>query len=315
MRPNGALFAMVAASALLAAAEPPKAPLDGPAARARYETMPDTPGTGRFPAVKTTDPAFPGYVVYRPRDLAALGGSKLPIVAWGNGACSADGASARLELSEIASHGYLVLAPGTVRSGPGSPPHAPATMPKGGGPLPSETKPEALIRAIDLAGKAATARRYAGVIDPTRVAVAGHSCGGLQAIAAASDPRVRTVIIQNSGTFPDGQHPIIGMDVPKAALNAIHTPIIYLLGGKTDIAHDNGMDDFARIQHVPVMVANSEVGHSGSFFQPNGGSVARVATAWLDWQLRGDRRAAREFTGKDCGLCTDPRWTIDRKNM
>ena len=41
-----------------------------------------------------------------------------PVLVWGNGACRADGASARQHLLEIASHAYLVIAPGKVRSGP-----------------------------------------------------------------------------------------------------------------------------------------------------------------------------------------------------
>ena len=41
-----------------------------------------------------------------PKDLAALGAEKLGVVAWGNGGCSEDGASSRLHLLEIASHGY-----------------------------------------------------------------------------------------------------------------------------------------------------------------------------------------------------------------
>src|SRR5580765_5435707 len=68
---------------------------------------PDTPGTGRFPATKEEVVSLPAHVVYRPKDLTALGATKLGVVAWGNGGCSDDGASTRLHLLEIASHGYL----------------------------------------------------------------------------------------------------------------------------------------------------------------------------------------------------------------
>jgi hypothetical protein len=37
--------------------------------------------------------------------------------------------------------------------------------------------------------------------------------------------------------------------------------------------------------------------------------------AWLDWQLRGDAEAARQFRGSDCGYCEDPRLTLERKNI
>ena len=39
-----------------------------------------------------------------------------------------------------------------------------------------------------------------------------------------------------------------------------------------------------------------------------------AALAWLDWKLRGDKTAAKTFTGKDCGLCKDTNWTVKTKN-
>jgi hypothetical protein len=48
-----------------------------------------------------------------------MGEQKLGVVAWGNGGCSADGASAGFPLLELASHGYLVIASGHILSGPG----------------------------------------------------------------------------------------------------------------------------------------------------------------------------------------------------
>src|SRR5689334_3823280 len=72
--------------------------------RERQNALPDTPGTGRFPALKEEVASLPEHVVYRPADLGALGKRKLGVYVFGNGACSDDGASARLHLLEIASH-------------------------------------------------------------------------------------------------------------------------------------------------------------------------------------------------------------------
>ena len=83
------------------------------------------------------------------------------------------------------------------------------------------------------------------------------------------------------------------MDVRKDVLATLHTPTIYILGGPKDIAYANGMDDFARITHVPVAVANLPVGHGGTYIEPNGGAAASVAVSWLDWQLRGDTAERR----------------------
>ena len=90
-----------------------------------------------------------------------------------------------------------------------------------------------------------------------------------------------------------------------SAGQTLETPTIYILGGPKDIAYPNGMDDFTRIAHVPVAVANLPVGHGGTFLEPNGGAAASVAVSWLDWQLRGDTTSARRFVGESCGLCRD----------
>jgi dienelactone hydrolase len=278
----------------------------------RYDAMPDTSGSGPFAAEKRIDPAFPGYVTYRPRDLTALS-RPLKVLIWGNGGCSADGASARLQLAEIASHGYLVLAPGSIRSGPGTPPRVRPVVNRA--KLTAETKPAALAHALDLVEQAAKIGPYKGWIDTSRIAVGGHSCGGLQALAVAPDPRVRTAIIQNSGLFPDGDLHIDGIVIPKNQLERLHSPVLYVLGGPRDIAYANGMDDYRRITKVPVAVASLPVGHGGTFAEPNGGVVAQVVVDWLAWRLDGDAAAGRRFAGKDCGLCRDPRWTYEAKGF
>ena len=290
------------------------------AAMEAFERVPDTAGTGPYPAIKELVASLPNHVVYRPKDLSQLGTAKLGVVAWGNGGCSADGASARLHLAEIASHGYLVIASGTIMTGPGSPPHAPRPMPAPGAPLtipPAATHADSLREAIDWA-IAQNERKGSPLyrrIDPNWIAVSGWSCGGLQALEVAADPRVRTVVIHSSGIFSAGSAPNGEMDIGKATLEKLHTPIIYILGGPRDIAYANGMDDFRRIDKVPVFVANLDVGHGGTFMEPNGGREASVAVSWLDWQLKGDRQASKRFVGPDCGLCKDPDWKVERKGF
>lgn len=310
------LLAMVSATAVLAQQPPGGA------------TRPDSPGTGPYPAMKEEVASLPNHVVYRPRDLAALGKLQLGVVAWGNGGCSDDGAGSRFHLLELASHGYLVIASGHILSGPGAPPRAagpppatPAAGPAtGAGTLqlpPPKTKSTDLNEAIDwaLTENQRRGSPYFGHIDPQQIAISGYSCGGLQAITAAADPRVKTVVLQNTGIFNDGPSPIPGMDLKKDALLALHTPVLYILGGPTDIAYANGMDDFKRIEHVPVAVANIATGHGGTYNQSNGGPVAQVAVSWLQWQLRGDKQAAARFIGKDCNLCRDPAWTFGKKKL
>ena len=184
---------------------------------------------------------------------------------------------------------------------------------------PPATKAEQLREAIDWALKenARADSPYFGRINPEAIAVSGWSCGGLQALQiAAADPRVRTAIIHNSGIFPPGvMSSRSGMDIGKDTLKKLHSPVLYILGGPTDIAYPNGMDDFKQIDQVPVFMANTEVGHGGTFIQPDGGRVVPIAISWLDWQLKGDKQAAKRFAGDDCGLCKDPEWKLERKNF
>lgn len=297
------------------AAMPPEALAKMRADNAAYDAMPDTRGTGRYPATRMVEASLPDHIVYRPSNLGALGARKLGVLVWGNGGCSDDAASARLHLAEIASHGYVVIAPGQAKTGPGAPPRpeTPATP----GPLGIKTTYTQVAAGIDwaLAENARMGSPLYGRIDPQLVAVSGHSCGGLQALQIAPDPRIHAVIIHNSGVFKDNTNPIQGITIAKSALKQLHTPVLYVMGGPTDIAWPNGNDDFDQITTVPAMIVSLGVGHGGTFHQPNGGRVTPVDVAWLDWQLRHDATAAHWFKGKDCKLCTDPQWTVRKKQI
>ena len=280
------------------------------------DAIPDTPGTGPYTPLKEIDPGLPDQVVYRPADLAALGDTKLGLYVFGNGGCSNDGASARLHLLNVASHGYLAIAPGGIYNGPGkteAPPRPADTSIENYAP----TLPEQLSAAIDwaLRENQRSGSRYYGRIDPDAIAVSGFSCGGIQALTIAGDARVETVVIMNSGLFIEGDTRMGGMVETKNRIDDLHTPTLYVLGGPTDIAYANGMDDYEHINHVPVAVANIDKGHGGTYWEPNGGAAAEVVIKWLDWQLRGSTDASRTFVGRNCGLCTDPAWTYASKGL
>lgn len=278
-------------------------------------------GTGPYPARFEEDASLPAHVVYRPKDLSRLGSLKLPVYVWGNGGCSADGTSSRNHLVEIASHGYLVIAAGTIPKGPPPAPVAPPAAGAAGGPPPggltAATPTSALREAVDWAIRENTRKGspYQGHIATDRIAVSGWSCGGLQALNVAPDPRVKTAVIMNSGFFNGGAAPISGIEGDKSTLAKLHTPVLYVLGGPKDIAYENGMDDFKRLTTIPVAVVNIPVGHGGTYFEPNGGLAAQIVTSWLDWQLKGDKQAGLRFEGANCGYCSDTRFTIERKNL
>jgi hypothetical protein len=76
-------------------------------------------------------------------------------------------------------------------------------------------------------------------------------------------------------------------------------------------------DDFSRIHPIPIFWGFNGVGHEGTFWSElNGGGIrADRATAWFSWRLKGDSSAGRMFEGADCGLCTNTRWTVQKKLM
>lgn len=296
---------------------------------------PATPlGGGPFKAIMEVDPTLAKHTVYRPADMKGLGSTKLPIVAWGNGACAADGNAFRLFLTQIASHGYLVIANGPI--GPESAQFPPTmTPPRGDAPARAAAKPKPqvpggtgskpptttaqLIAAIDwaVAENGRQGGAYYGRLDTTKIAVAGMSCGGVQAIEASVDQRVKTTIVANSGlmTIPSTMTGS-GKPVPKESLTLMHAPMLYMSGDESDIAFANANDDFERINHLPVFRAYQKgIGHGGTYHDPDGGSFGSVALAWLDWQLKGDGGAAKMFQGKACGLCNNTQWVVSKKKI
>ena len=265
-------------------------------------------GTGPYKAIMTEGEGLPEHTVFVPQDLSVFNAKNpLPVLVWGNGACSNSPWEHMNFLNEIASHGYMVLATGII----------PMVDEWYKGPM---SRTEQQIESIDwaYAQNANPQSPYYQKIAVKDLCVAGMSCGGLQTLFNCADPRIKALMICNSGLFnqQNASQAVGGMPMPpKDKLKEIHTPILYLLGGPEDIAYGNGMDDFHRIDHVPACAINYPVGHGGTYREPHGGEFTVPALAWLNWQLKGDAEAAKMFVGKDCGLSKRDRWTIDKNAL
>jgi len=294
-------------------------------------------GTGPFPAILEQDPSLATHTVYRPQDLSKVKG-KMPIIAWGNGGCANNGLSHRNFLMEIASHGYLAIAIGPPialpAQGKGAPKggdgkqgapkgEAKQGAPKGDGKQAATgpaTKSTQLLDAINwaLAENGRKGSAYNSKLDASKIAVMGMSCGGIQSYAVATDPRVKLVGIFNSGILPAASAPgaPIMEDIRKDQLDKLHSPVFYVTGDKSDIAYENGMDDFKRITKVPAIHTYKDgVSHGGTYSQPNGGDFARVAVAMLNWQLKGEKNESKMFVGANCGLCQEAGWHVETKGI
>lgn len=264
-------------------------------------------GTGIYPAIMQEEATLPAHTVFVPQDLSKFGKKNLlPVVVWGNGACNNSPFEHILFLNELASQGYLVVATGYFPI-PG--------MDFWG--MPRSTTDQQL-EAIDwiMARNEDKFSPYYHKIDVKNICVAGMSCGGLQTLHNSADPRIKTLMIMNSGLFSNPSGAMPGMPMPqKEKLNEIKVPIIYILGGTEDIAYGNGMDDFHRISHVPAFACNYPVGHGGTYAQPHGGEFIVPALNWLNWQLKGDKEAAKMFVGEDCGLSQRKDWTVEKNSL
>jgi dienelactone hydrolase len=267
-------------------------------------------GRGPYKAIALGDTTLPKFTIYRPKDLDAFGhDKKLPVLLWGNGGCADSSAMHKLFLNEIASNGFIIFAIG---------PFETLNKPPQMGPMKGERKQISLLEALDWAVKENSNKssKYFGKLNTDEVAAMGMSCGGLQALEISPDPRIDTSVICNSGILnspPPANLPMPA--VAKDTLSKLHAPIIYVMGGEKDIAYPNAMDDFKRINKLPVVIINLDVGHGGTYAEPHGGKFSDPTIAWLKWQLNGDEDAAKMFKGNNCSLCTDKDWKIEKKNI
>src|SRR5690606_14322403 len=78
-------------------------------------TVVEDGGTGPYSAVMLTEESLPTHTVFRPENLSVFDDSRrLPVIAWGNGACANSPWEHVNFLSEVSSHGFLVIALGPI---------------------------------------------------------------------------------------------------------------------------------------------------------------------------------------------------------
>jgi hypothetical protein len=138
----------------------------------------------------------------------------------------------------------------------------------------------------------------------------GQSCGGFEAITLGADPRVKTIGVFNSGVQSSG--PFANGD----ALAKVHGPVLLINGHEPDFMMAASKATFDAVDKVPAFYgARHNAGHTATVFHPGGGEYANVASNWLMWTFKKDKKAGAMFVGKNCGLCTNSNWDTASKGL
>jgi hypothetical protein len=257
------------------------------------------------PYAVTSGAAFgsPGHIVFRPTNLDAFPKKDtLPVMVWGNGGCAIDSTRYSGYLSTIASHGFVVLATAA----------QPGAAPQPGAPRRQATADD-LRAAIDWAEQENTraGSPLNGKIATDTVAVMGQSCGGFLALTLGADPRVDTIGVFNSGV----QRPPSPF-ANAEAVTAVHGPVLLINGHERDFMMAASAATFDMIDKLPAFYgARHNAGHTATVDHPGGGEFANVASNWLKWVFKGDKKAGAMFVGDKCGLCTNANWDTKSKRL
>ena len=294
-------------------------------------TTSSTPAIDKFfPVIREAAPGLDGYTVYRPTDLSAVNsGAKVPVLIWGNGACKLSNHQYWDILGAVSARGFVIVAHGS--------PAQEATKD------PVTTDPAKMTKAMDWLVKSAESNAGYELVDTSKIGVFGTSCGGLEALLAAADSRVKSVGALNTG-FP-ATTVVAGtttagaslVNVPAVTysrddLKRLHQPVFWVGGGEGDVAYANRQANY-ELTSVPTVLAENTAGrHSGLWagvrysltdLTNNIPSVdytistesIEAVVRWFDYTLNGNSTQATHFLGSDCGLCKTSGWTVQSKNF
>jgi predicted alpha/beta-hydrolase family hydrolase len=238
------------------------------------------------------------FTVFRPSNPQAVDRT-LPVLAFGNGACAhTDNREVTRALTFIASKGFVVVDTG---SADGSPNGVPS-----GSPIPSLLTDAITWAEREQNRSGAPLRQH---LDLSKVATAGHSCGGLEAMVAAQDRRVSAVVSLNSGFFADG-----AFGYPRSEIGKLHTPALFLDGGASDIAYANNQATYDLATVPAVLARQPQAGHVGFITGAQTTDGMTTVVQFLDMVLNGNQ-TARAHILSPSGLAAKAPWEVATKNF
>jgi len=262
--------------------------------------------TQSFATIREPAEGLPDHTIYRPADLTRFAPNSVPVIVWANGACRPSNYGFAFISTMVASHGFIVIANGAY--------DAPAIS---GGSV----DPTKQIDAMDWVESQVSKNQLLNRADTSKIAVAGQSCGGNEALLAGADPRTKTVLAWNTGFFADGASSLSGT---RADLKYLHSPVIFINGGVNDVAYNNSNANYEIVagdstqypmEGLPVYYAeHTHAGHSGLLYGIYDGSgdttllteAERLYVNWLDFVLNGNEQAEAYFF--DNGVAQIDKW-------
>lgn len=270
------------------------------------QAEPDAHSTGPFPTLTNFASDGPyrsvelsntgpnnNFTIYHPSELAP-DGTKNPILVWMNGGTSVPSIYPLLPL--LATQGFVVLASNT-------PPGIGEEIALG----------QEMVAAIDwaFAEQERSGSVFMGKLDTSKVGGFGYSMGSLATFTMANDPRLTTTIHISGGNMVTER--VKNLHAPAAFLCGIAKPDCSdIFAEDCDIAGAACATDFEAAT-TSVFYAVYEYGHTGILLPPYQERIYTEVAAWFRWQLMQDHTLKSRFAGPDCGVCSDPNWTVQRK--
>jgi len=233
--------------------------------------------------VVATAPGLSTHMLFVPAKLGE-NGVKHPIIVWTNGAGGSTNFYEKLQ-QHFASHGFFVVADKMS----GSHHDAEIVEQKAG-----------IEWATQEAARAASP--YAGKLDASRIAVAGHSLGSVSSFASAADRRIKASIHWSAGLTGNP------VGAPEEWLQGLHAPAAFFCGQAEPRALPRCSGDFDNAPaNVPVFYGTLEgATHTSTYDEPNAGEWGRAGVAWFRFALAGDESFRSWFQAPTCTLCSGP---------
>lgn len=246
----------------------------------------------RYP---TAGPAGAGAVHDAP---PARARAPFPLIVFGHGFDLSPSSYGRL-LDAWASAGYVVAAPVFPLESSGAP----------GGPnesdLPNQPGDMSYVITGMLQDALTPASPFTGLIDPSRVAIAGHSDGGDTALAIAYDPALRDSRVRAAVILAGAEIPQLGtFEFPRQG-----PPLLAAQGSADTINPPSATTTFFEAAPRPkylLTLPGAEHLPPYTSQQPQLGVVERVSVSFLDLYLRGESSALARMTraGSMAGIAT-----------